>query len=139
MDLTPEAVHTVDDWYDGPRGGAADYRGEPYWYRSVYLDTETWDPDEDRFELTPLTAEALGWIRELAAIFQRWDAQRQAGHVTWDGDEETFGAFADERDRARELNRLIEDYLARTPPTVLVRGTFEPVCTHVRWQLLESL
>lgn len=137
MEATLEAVHTVDDWYDGPRAGAADFRGAPHWYRSVYLDTEEWDPDEDRFELTPLTAEAHGWVLELADIFKRWEAQRQAGQVTWDGDDETFGAFPEERDRAEELNRLIEDYLARTPPAVLVRGAFEP--GFVRWQLLQPL
>lgn len=134
-----EVVHTIDDWYDGPRGGAADFRGAPHWYRSVYLDGEEWDPDEDRFELTPLTAEALGWILELSAIFKRWDALHRGGQLAWDGDEETFGALPEERDRARELSRLIDDYLARTQPTVLVRGTFAPVCTHVRWRLLQIL
>ena len=49
-----EPVHDVDDYYDGPRGGVADYRGRPHRFRSLYLDSEIWNSDEDRFELTPL-------------------------------------------------------------------------------------
>jgi hypothetical protein len=54
-----ERVHTVDDWYDGARGGAADYHRQPHAYRSLYLDSGTWDPDEDRFELREINAEVL--------------------------------------------------------------------------------
>ena len=50
-------VHTVADWYDGPRAGSADYEGKAYWYRSVYLDSNIWDPNENRFELNPLTVD----------------------------------------------------------------------------------
>jgi hypothetical protein len=139
MDPVRDTVHVMDDWYDGPRNGAADFNGVPHWYRSLYLDTDEWDPDEDRFELTPLTAEALEWIRQRFAIFVRWDEMRITGRVRWDGDDTTFGALPEEMDHSHELTRLIDDYLARTPPAALVRGTFEPRCTHVRWQLLQSL
>src|SRR4051794_39870366 len=46
MDRDVEPIHVIKDWYDGPRTGVAEYRGEPHWYRSVYLDNEQWDPDE---------------------------------------------------------------------------------------------
>ena len=49
-----ETVHSVDEYYDGPRTGVADHEGVPHAYRSVYLDSTEWDPDEDRFELTPV-------------------------------------------------------------------------------------
>ena len=50
-----EPVHTVDEYYDGPRIGTADYGGRVHAYRSLYLDSATWDADEDRFELTLLS------------------------------------------------------------------------------------
>jgi hypothetical protein len=140
MDSALETVHTVSDWYDGPRGGAADYGGAPHWYRSVYLDGDgPWIPDEDRFELTPLSAEALAWEREQTAIFERWDQARKSGAVVWDGDEATCGAFPEDMPRYRDLERLVKDYLARHPPVALVRGKFELGCREVRWQLLHAL
>ena len=49
-----EPVHSVDEYYDGPREGMADFGGHPHRYRSMYLDGAEWDPDDDRFELTPV-------------------------------------------------------------------------------------
>ena len=133
-----EAVHTIAEWYDGPRAGAADYDGAPHWYRSVYLDTAEWSPDEDRFELTPLTPEALAWEREHTEIFERWDAARRAGTILWE-DDETFGALPEEMDRYHDLARLLEEYLAEHKPVVLVRGVFEMGARRVRWEPLHLL
>jgi hypothetical protein len=141
MEPAEDTVYTIDDWYDGPRGGAADYQGAPHWYRSVYLDREDepWNPDEDRFELTPLGAEALAWERERSAIFDRWDQARKAGTVEWDGDDATHGAFPGDRERSRELDRRMEEYLAEHRPVALVRGTFALGCKTVRWRFVHAL
>ena len=49
-----EPVHAVDDYYDGPRVGVADFRGSRHRFRSLgWPPLETWDPEDDRFELTP--------------------------------------------------------------------------------------
>ena len=131
-----ETVHTIHDWYDGPRSGAAVYLGAVHWYRSVYLDTETWDPDEDRFELTPMTTEALSWELERTTIFERWDGARKSGAVVWTGDENCFGAFPEDMPRYRELNDRMEAYLATTPPSQLARGSFDLKASRVRWESL---
>lgn len=53
-----ELVHEVDDYYDGPRTGLADYRGVRYRFRSlVWPVGESWNPEEERFELRPETGE----------------------------------------------------------------------------------
>ena len=131
-----EKVFTISDWYDGPRAGAAEYEGKPYWYRSVYLDSEEWNPDEDRFELTPLTPEVLAWELEQTEMFNRWDAARKDGTVIWNEDESTFGAFPDELPRYRELSTNIDAYLSRTVPELLVRGTFISGSETVKWELV---
>ena len=76
-------VLTITDWYDGPRSGATDFDGKPYWYRSVYLDSEEWNHDEDRFEPTPMPAEVLGWELELKDIFKSlgFGATRRLRHL----------------------------------------------------------
>lgn len=133
-----DVVHTIADWYDGPRAGVAEYGGAAYWYRSVYLDGDRWNEDEDRFELTPLTAGALERALEIMAIFDRWDAARRAGEIVWDdGDEEAFGALPEEMARYRELERLEEEYLAAHPPALTVRGWFESGSWNVRWTPLD--
>ena len=138
MNEQNDKVHTVYDWYDGPRSGAANYRGTPYWYRSVYLDNEKWNPDEDRFELTPLSPEALAWERERDAISRRWDAARKSGNAVWkDGDEESFGALPEDMDQYRHANRSMEAYLAANAPTLLVRGSFLGN-QEVRWMPVDA-
>ena len=135
-----DQVHTIDDWYDGARAGVADYRRAPYWYRSVFLDSEKWDPDEDRFELTPLTAEVLAWDLERGQIFSRWDSARNAGLVTWTAgdDEAKFGALPDELGRYRELTARLNAYLSETMPERVVRGRFEYQPRRVQWEDLKK-
>jgi hypothetical protein len=135
-----EKIHTIHDWYDGPRSGAAEHLGATYWYRSVYLDTEEWDEDEDRFELTPMTSEILGWDLERAAIFLRWNAAVRTGSIIWkDGDNDSFGAFPEDMARFRELNERVEKYLAQASPSLLVRGTFDLKSKRVQWESLGPL
>ncbi len=53
MERSFEHVYTVTDYYDGPRGGVAEFNGVPHVYRSLFLDSED-EWDAERFELSPL-------------------------------------------------------------------------------------
>lgn len=120
-----EAVHTVEDYYDGPRSGVADFEWAPCYYRSIYLDLPEWDADEDRFELSPVTQEVLDAACELAAIFGRWESVRKSTPgFTWSDEE--FGALPAERGRRRELEQFLEaSYAAAAKVSrVLVHGEF---------------
>ena len=133
-----EPVHTIHEYYDGPRSGATELNGEPYWYRSIYLDGE-WNHAEDRFELTPLSREILDVDLESNAIFKRWDEARKNGEIIWaQGDEDSFGAIPDEMPRFRELNAIVDTFLANTKPTHFARGHFAPDARQVQWRLLPS-
>jgi hypothetical protein len=47
-----EPVHEVDDYYDGPRTGIAEYHGVRHRFRSVvWPPGKAWDSEDDRFEL----------------------------------------------------------------------------------------
>jgi hypothetical protein len=133
-------VYSIYDWYDGPRSGVTEYRGTLYWYKSVYMDAAEWNPDEDRFELTPINPEILGWELERTAIFDRWDAARKQGHIVWKvGDNDSFVAFPDGMVRYRELNEKTESYLAKTTPDGMVIGIFDLKSDRVRWEPVESI
>ena len=144
MNDTFQTVHTVVDYYDGPRSGVADFDGQPHYYRSVYLDTPQWNPDEDRFELSPVTPEVLAAACEADAIFKRWDAMRQTmPGFTYTDDE--FGALPEEHARYRELGMFLESsYVAAAQSRrVLVHGEFRvrersPLRLEVRWKLAEN-
>ena len=127
-----EAVHTMDDWYDGPRGGAADFGGVPHYYRSVYLDTPKWDPDEDRFELILLPQEAFEAALEMQAIWERWHQAYKAGTAPDDIDDERV--LPADRQRRTELEQVLATgRAANANRRVLVHGEFELGCKRVRW------
>jgi len=116
MDRDVEPIYVIEDWYDGPRTGVAEYGGVPHYYRSLYLDRETWNPDEDRFELTPLTAESVAWAVEADRLFHRWDDARQAGTLPPDATEESLDGDAPlvypaDRARFELLERQLHAYL----------------------------
>lgn len=134
-------VYTIENYYDGPRSGVADFNGQPHYYRSIYLDTPNWNPEEDRFELSPVTPEILAAACEAAAIFKRWDSMRKTtpGFI-YTHDE--FGALPEHRARYRELEQFLESCYAAAARTgrVLVQGEFRvsessPSGLQVRWRL----
>ncbi len=58
-DVAYESVHAVEDYYDGPRVGIANFQGVEHRFRSVGWVSpdgpdEAWDPQDDQFELTPI-------------------------------------------------------------------------------------
>ena len=132
-----EDVHTVDDWYDGPRTGFAQYRGTPHHYRSLYLDYDDWDTDEDRFELVPVSTDVLAVALEASAIFSRWDSARKRGEIVWteDAPSSEFGALAEDRDRYAIARSVILPYAEPGhPDAFVVRGRFELGCKRVQWR-----
>lgn len=132
-----EDVFTIDDWYDGPRSGFALYDGAPHHYRSLYLDFDDWDADEDRFELVPVSASVLDAALEASAIFDRWDAVRQASGANKGSDPPAseFGALPEERPRYAALRAVIAPYeVADHPDGFIVRGKFELGCERVQWR-----
>ena len=132
-----EQVYTIDDWYDGPRGGAADYGGVPHVYRSLYLDGDQWNPDEDRFELTPISAEVLSWIIEADELNRRWQDAERAGTAPSCQHGESR-VLPGDRNHYLELEVKIAGALERHPgPRVAVHGEFQPGGDRVRWRPVE--
>ena len=129
MQLFFERVYTIDEWRAGPRAGVANFAGAPHFYRSVDPRSEAWSPDEDRFELTPLSAELLGMMLEASALFRRWHpGPRISGQ-----DAPADSGAAEERARYVALERQIADGLAKRHPIAIMRGQFDFDPDRVRW------
>lgn len=67
---TYEKIHTIQDWWDGPREGVADYKGKPHVFTRVF--DEDLDDYSDFFLLTPITEEEFHLIMEGNEIWKRW-------------------------------------------------------------------
>ena len=133
MDEPWEAVLTMDDWYDGPRVGVAHCQGSPHYYRSLYLDAPKWNPDEDRFELTPLSPIAVNAALELETIWERWHNACRSGKAPENPNGERV--LPEDRERRVELETLLAaECTANAGQTCLVHGEFELGCKRVRWR-----
>jgi hypothetical protein len=137
MDTAFETVYTIVDWYDGPREGAADFRGVPHRYRSVYLDTPEWNPDEDRFELTPIPTELLTAMLEADRLWRRWDAARRAGTLPQMADDAPR-VLPEDRAHYVTLTADIDAALACRVPTMLAHGAFQYRPDRVRWMPVDA-
>ena len=126
MEQLFERVYTITDYYDGPRAGVADFQGTPHVYRSLYLDSETWNPDETGFELSPISQETLRLALEGWVIWQRWDIAFRHGEITAiDPADSNWGAMPEDLVRRDELDTFLEPLLViDTANRVLANGEF---------------
>ena len=104
-----EAVYTMTDYYDGPRGGIADFRGVPHVYESTYADVAD-KPGVaiDVFRLSPVIPEIFGLALEDWGIWLRWETALHRGELTPD---DAHPALLVDRIRHEELNRQLSGQL----------------------------
>lgn len=74
-----ERVYTVWDYYDGPRSGIAEYRGQPHHYNCEW--NETKDDYAATFVLTPIDQQTLTLAMEQWAIWRQWQDAFHRGEV----------------------------------------------------------
>jgi hypothetical protein len=100
-----EIVHTVTDWYDGPREGISEFHGHPCLYRSEWRNGE--DIDADTFLLMPTDADVFSLALEDWAIWRRWETAFHQGNAL----QEMHPALPEDRQRHEELQQLLEERL----------------------------
>ena len=105
-----ERVFTVTEYYDGPRIGIANYRGNAYFYECIF--DEAKDDYSEVFQLTPLDPETLQLAMEDWEIWRRWELAYHDGKTDLD----THPALPHETNRHQEL-KLILDRVLVTDPT----------------------
>lgn len=136
-----ERVYTMNDYWDGPLTGIADFRGQPHVYDRPFD-----EPSDDYvgwFQLRPVDEETLRIALEKWEIWLRWEDAYRAGQV----DISTHPALPAERDRHSELNAMYEARVAALPPARLrAHGDFRAMPGHpdggrgrwteVRWRVV---
>ena len=114
-----ERVHTVWDYYDGPREGLADYGGVPHRYKSTWDNAA--DDWADTFELTPVDDETFRLEIERWQIWRAWERAFHSGQAAQESHPGNSGMNA----RYDELGRLIAIRMAPLKPLeVRLTGDF---------------
>ncbi len=102
-----ETVHSVNDYYDCPRNGVADYQGALHAYQC------DWDHEADDwsrvFLLSPISVEQFEVVKEDWAIWQRWLTRHLT--QTLEAEDKHF-VLAIDRLRNEELRPVIEKILS---------------------------
>jgi hypothetical protein len=97
-----ERVHTVTDFYDGPRRGIADFEGRPHLYECE------WDDAANNyaftFRLSPVEPRLFDLALESWNIWRRWETALHEGRTTQDA----HPALPEERSRSDELHGILE-------------------------------
>lgn len=106
-----ERVHTVFDYYDGPRVGFADFDGMPHAYNSIFReDLDDWDPD-GRFELSPVGPEVFALAMEHWEMWLRWADACNTGRTP----RSTHPVLPDDRARYDEIHPIVEEAMKIDP------------------------
>jgi hypothetical protein len=108
--VTYERVHTVSDYYDGPREGLADYGGEPHRYKSHW--NEAADDWAETFELSPIDADTFRLEMERWQIWRAWERAFHSGNAT----QESHPGYGGKNARYDELAKLIEPRMLALKP-----------------------
>ncbi len=100
-----DRVHTVNDYYDGPRLGIADVDGVPHIYEAEF----DYSSDEfgDTYFASPVDENLLRLVMEDWEIWLRWNSAFRRG----DASRETHPALPQDRERHEALKIAIGDRL----------------------------
>ncbi len=104
-----EKVYTVNEFYDCPRLGIADFNDVPHIYEAILNKPE--DADENRLYLMNVESDLMELVLEAWDIWIKWKDAYDKGKVTL-GSQQALPA---DQTRHKELKRLIGDRLTAIP------------------------
>ena len=117
-----DRVFTVTDYYDGPRKGIANFRGQLHFYECLF--SEDHDGYSDLYQLTPISRKTFDLAMEDWAIWQRWEGAFHARKATL----ESHPALPQDRARHHEIDAVLSSSLKTDESTCIVRvGSFDVV------------
>lgn len=100
-----DRVHTVNDYYDGPRLGIADVDGVPHIYEAEFDHSS--DEYGDTYFVSPVDESLLALVLEDWEIWVRWDSALKRSEVSIG----SHPALPEDRERHEALKIAIGDRL----------------------------
>jgi hypothetical protein len=115
-----EEAFTVMDYYDGPRKGVANFRGQPHFYDCIF--DERNDEYSDLYHLTPLSQRIFELAKEDWAIWKKWESAFHSGKATV----ESHPALPQDRARHEEIRAILDSSLTTNAAVCVTQhGSFE--------------
>ncbi|WP_150119747.1 hypothetical protein [Collimonas pratensis] len=112
-------VLTVNDFYDGPRRGVAEFNGVPHIYEAEFDHSS--DEYGDTYFLSPIESNLLALVIEDWEIWTRWQVKFKKGEVSID----SHPALPEDRSRHEMLKHALDGRLETDPACrIYVRGRF---------------
>jgi hypothetical protein len=111
-----ERIFTITEYYDGPRQGVANFKGQPHFYDCIF--DEGRSNYSDLYRLTPLAPHILDLAREDWAIWERWESAFNAGNTT----RETHPALPEDRVRYEEIRVALDPVLRTDNATCVIQA-----------------
>jgi hypothetical protein len=65
-----EFVYLIDDWWDGPKSGMADFKGIPHYFERIF--DEKKDDWSENYRIRKITEEEQSLLIERTQLFQEW-------------------------------------------------------------------
>jgi len=122
--MAAERVYTVEDYYDGPVSGVADFAGRPHFYQRLFDEAE--EEYGSEFDLTPISPTLLALVLEKWAIWRRWELRFARKEVPSDS-HPGYGGKDPEYDRFQKSIDELKAAVAISP--IRVSGEFRPLAS----------
>lgn len=117
-----ELVFTVDEYYDGPRTGVANFHGEPHFYDCIF--DEHRSDYSNLFRLTPIDSQTFELALAAWRIWRNWEIAYHKQEVKW----ESHPALRVNATNYRKMAKRLERLLKTDPQRSITRtGHFAPV------------
>lgn len=122
-----EEVFTVTDYYDGPRQGIANFKGQPHFYDCIF--SEVKQDYTNLYRLTPVAQDLFRLATEDWEIWKRWERAFHAGQATQD----SHPALPADAPRHLEIKMVLDARLKTDTERCLVRaGAFMKANSEIR-------
>ena len=126
-----EHVYTINDFFDFPLLGVADFEGAPNVFQRIFdPEADDWSPT---CRLRPISASELAAVSESWDIWLRWQSAFHAGTLT---EADRNPALEVDRPRLEELEPLVARYLVADNGLTArpeFRGSMHPFDMQVLW------
>jgi len=131
--LEKETVHTVNDYWDGPRVGVADFQGQPHYFECVF--DEALDEWSSSFWLHSLEPETFNLVMENWRLWERWRDAFNEGRA----DDDSHPCLPEDRAKYQVNSVVLKERLRiDLASDIRAKGQFERVGPHDRstnrWQ-----
>ena len=120
--MRKEKVYTIEDYYDGPRGGIANFNGKPHVYECLFDDLD--DEYSNGFKLMEISEETLQIALKSWNLWIKWDDKQNKTKEEMD----SHPVLPEDRELYDKLSAEIKKRLKIDDDKSLVAdGTFESV------------